>query len=130
MDLEQIKDWRGLENICSRCGGCGKRSYGSTSTWRGGMGGSSVTVDICDRCWGSGEDQKPWLDLRKLESIIAEQAQQRSLTHLTGVADMSVLKPALNELIKELKKLANGRKPRPQYFYNVCELLAKRLELP
>jgi hypothetical protein len=127
--IDQIKDYRGLENICRGCGGAGKRGYGSTATWHGGMGGQTCTVDICDKCWGSGDDQKPWLDLRKLESIIETQVQERILTYLTGIANMAGLKPALDELIKELEKLGRGRKARPQYFYNICQLLAKRLML-
>jgi hypothetical protein len=50
---------------CSLCGGRGRRVYGSTSTWREGMGGAAMTADVCDRCWGSGDDSEPFGDLRE-----------------------------------------------------------------
>lgn len=49
---------------CPACGGEGKRLYNSTATWRGGHGGQSMTTDICDRCWGSGDERIPGPDLR------------------------------------------------------------------
>ncbi len=58
---------RGLESghICDRCGGLGVRDYASTSTWRGGPGGSAMTRDVCDQCWGSGSDD-PWPSHREM----------------------------------------------------------------
>lgn len=62
-------EWRSLDpdfdKICVTCGGAGKRVYGSTSTWRGGIGGAAMTVDVCDRCWGSGEEVNRWPSHRK-----------------------------------------------------------------
>jgi len=45
---------------CPTCQGHGKRLYGSTSTWRGGIGGQAFTTDVCDSCWGSGLKDCPW----------------------------------------------------------------------
>lgn len=45
---------------CQRCLGTGVLTYASTSTWRGGCGGSMLSSDVCDRCWGSGIEGKPW----------------------------------------------------------------------
>lgn len=58
-------DVLGGDQPCKRCDGFGVRGYGSTTTWRGGAGGQIATEDICDTCWGSGSDAKPWLNLRK-----------------------------------------------------------------
>ena len=63
--------WRGIDREggdtpCTSCAGSGVRTYGDTSTWRGGYGGQMMTPDICDKCWGSGNANKPWTDLRKL----------------------------------------------------------------
>lgn len=63
--------WRGIdrelgEDPCKGCSGSGVRAYGSTSTWRGGIGGQMITSDICDKCWGSGNAGKPWFNLRRL----------------------------------------------------------------
>jgi len=45
---------------CTGCGGSGYQMYGSTATWRGGVGGQMLTNDVCDMCWGSGDAEKPW----------------------------------------------------------------------
>ena len=63
--------WRGInreggDTPCKVCGGSGVRAYGNTATWRGGIGGQMITSDICDRCWGSGNAEKPWQNLRRL----------------------------------------------------------------
>ena len=52
---------------CSACHGRGRREYPDTSTWRGGgYAGQAITVDICDRCWGTGDEGRPGTDLRAL----------------------------------------------------------------
>lgn len=63
---EMVADYRGVETPCRACNGWGVRLYGSTSTWRGGAGGASVTRDVCSACWGSGDANRHWLNLREL----------------------------------------------------------------
>lgn len=53
-----------LERQCPRCGGAGAYSYASTSTWRGGVGGAMFTPDVCDLCWGSGDENNPGENLK------------------------------------------------------------------
>lgn len=53
-------------NPCPRCGGDGRRIYGSTATWHGGIGGQMLTVDVCDGCWGTGDAVRKGVDLRKM----------------------------------------------------------------
>ena len=48
------------EDCCIKCSGSGYYSYSDTSTWRGGGGGQMFTTDVCNKCWGSGSDSKPW----------------------------------------------------------------------
>ena len=57
--LEYLLQWRGIEpgEECPQCSGSGYRVYGSTATWRGGVGGQTMTADVCDKCWGSGRLQ-------------------------------------------------------------------------
>ena len=70
-NMEHVRklEWRDVyeDEACDTCHGSGKRLYPSTSTWRGGIGGSMMTTDICDKCWGSGDKLHPWLDLRALK---------------------------------------------------------------
>jgi hypothetical protein len=59
-----------VEKPCKCCGGLGRRVYPNTTTWRGGMGGQQTTSDVCDKCWGSGDQNCTWLSLRKLSVFI------------------------------------------------------------
>ena len=67
---------RGLqhtEEICDRCVGFGTRLYGSTATWRGGLGGQAMTTDVCDGCWGSGNKERPWPSHAELTAMKRKQ---------------------------------------------------------
>ena len=67
--LEVVMDFHGIEkieDICPECEGRGKRTYGSTTTWRGGIGGQQMTTDVCDVCWGSGDIKHKGANLRLL----------------------------------------------------------------
>lgn len=61
-------EWRDVEHGCEclACGGAGVKSYPSTSTWRGGIGGQAFTTDVCDKCWGSGDRNNAWPSHRAL----------------------------------------------------------------
>lgn len=128
---EDALAWREIpeDECCSTCHGRGSRLYGSTSTWRGGMGGASVTLDVCDTCWGSGNRVRPWTDLRKLRDGEDARVALRAATFLADSvgASMDLTKPALRALSGELVRLGNGRKPRPAYFYDLSRALAKAL---
>ncbi len=88
-------DWRGIEEPCKTCGGSGTRAYGSTSTWRGGVGGQAITSGVCDTCWGSGDAYRPWPSRRKMESQAAE------ISRLT--ARIAELETALKPFVDEFK---------------------------
>jgi len=74
-------DWRGFATYygadgrriprspCPHCGGSGVKSYGSTATWHGGAGGQMITTDVCDACWGSGDDKNPWPSHREFYAM-------------------------------------------------------------
>lgn len=55
---------------CPECFGTGNKTYGSTATWRGGMGGASMTKGICDVCWGTGRTDVTGADQRKMRDIL------------------------------------------------------------
>lgn len=65
---ERMLSLRGLtpEEACKDCQGSGVKSYGNTSTWRGGIGGQMMTSDVCNKCWGSGNNNEPWTNLKQL----------------------------------------------------------------
>jgi 8-oxo-dGTP diphosphatase len=35
-----------------------------------GVGGSAMTPGVCDKCWGSGDNARPWANLKELEGKI------------------------------------------------------------
>ena len=51
--------------ICSSCGGEGIKAYPSTATWHGGIGGQSITEDVCDKCWGTGRNDVQGINLKE-----------------------------------------------------------------
>lgn len=63
---------------CPTCRGLGTRSYGSTATWHGGLGGCMITDGICDTCWGTGRTDKIGTDLRKLREELREKSVESS----------------------------------------------------
>lgn len=65
--LRDAVEFRGIfyEDRCLACDGMGIRSYENTSTWRHGAGGQSITNDVCDACWGSGNTFRPWKSWKK-----------------------------------------------------------------
>lgn len=115
MTKETYRDflaWRGVDAPCRHCQGAGVRMYGSTATWRGGMGGQGFTRDVCSACWGSGDSDRPGADLRSLERAAAARAAVASFEWLasrTG-ANMRLLGPALLALADQIDAIGRKRK--------------------
>lgn len=64
-----IKEARNIETVCKCCNGTGVITYANTSTWRGGIGGSAMTTDICNRCWGTGDIDNKGVNLREYDML-------------------------------------------------------------
>lgn len=69
--IEVAMDMLGLAHslggvACERCGGRGSRTYGSTATWHGGIGGQQLTPGVCDKCWGTGRKDHTGINLKRL----------------------------------------------------------------
>lgn len=62
---QRFLDWRGVETPCQLCNGSGRITYSNTATWRGGNGGSAITADVCNRCWGTGDEHRKGVNLHK-----------------------------------------------------------------
>lgn len=71
-ELESVLHYRRVrpEDACERCNGMGAHWYSSGATWRGGMGTASCEWDVCAECWGSGDRNKSWTNLRKVDEVI------------------------------------------------------------
>lgn len=117
---EKLLAWRGIEldDACTKCSGSGKRSYGSTATWRGGMGGCMITSDVCDVCWGSGDRYHPGANLRQLRSEESARIAKAALTAVTDSVGAYTERPvlrtkgggAIGEVLLELDKLLDRRR--------------------
>jgi hypothetical protein len=119
---------RYVDERCARCGGTGDRLYGSTATWRGGIGGAAMTTDVCDSCWGSGDTANPWDNKREADARTKAEISygaQMALAAALG-ADFSLLFPAQRFIADELEKLARKRK-LPAWTEELAGMLSKQL---
>lgn len=118
-----------MTTTCSGCAGQGSRWYGSGSGWRGGMAPACMRRDVCDLCWGSGDESQPSEDLRKRDEQREMEIDRRALKALTDVAgaQFSTCKPAVLELADVLEATTRGRKPRSQWRDGIALALAKHL---
>jgi len=118
-----------IEHPCPRCSGEGLRCYNNGSGWRGGVSFSKPTIDLCDECWGSGDAETPFRNLREFE---AECERARSVSLLDEVLRWyrGANRAAVSELAALLHKIDEGRVGRGASFA-ACRLagvLASRLE--
>ena len=66
---QSLYRWRGLnpkkDTICPECQGAGVRLYSDSGTWQQGLPGVEkvMTRDVCDKCWGSGAINRPFVSL-------------------------------------------------------------------
>ena len=129
---DELLDWRGVDDPCPACKGSGVKHYANTSTWRHSMGGASMTLDVCDICWGTGDVHRIGVDLRKQrdeEAVRVAEAAVSLLARSVGAhLTLTVTAPALKELISELNKLSRGRTERPRFFYDITASLASTLQ--
>jgi hypothetical protein len=88
--LDYFLKMRGVEKACKRCCGMGTKAYSSTSTWRGGMGGSSITTDVCDLCWGSGCAYRIGADLRALSRAQTKMTDEAAIYWLKSKLGMNL----------------------------------------
>lgn len=68
---------RGIEELCEECSGSGIKMYPSTAQWSGDIGGAAITKGICDKCWGSGDKNNPWLNLKSLNQKICDECKEK-----------------------------------------------------
>jgi len=62
--------WRNIITPCKKCGGSGVITYPSTALWRSGIGGQMISHGVCNECWGSGDENEHWSNIRKMENYI------------------------------------------------------------
>lgn len=114
-ELEKVRDgigtdrllWRGVDgDPCDRCNGAGVFSYGNTATWRGGAGGNMVTLDVCNACWGSGDQERKGCDLRRLRAELDEAQRRRGIEN-EAFAEAEDQRRDLEHALEEILALAH-----------------------
>ena len=93
------------------------------------MGGASMTRDVCDGCWGTGDQDRHGVDLRAQRDNWNQAVAKAAGELLSGSVGASLLvtRDAVEAIAGELEKMSNGRKPRPRFYYDIVTSLAKTL---
>lgn len=77
---KEFHEWmrvrRGIEDLCESCYGFGVKTYANTTPWGQGAGGQVITNDICDNCWGTGDENKKGVNLRHLLRILTTEQKK------------------------------------------------------
>ena len=125
----RLLEWRDIRTPCDDCQGSGTKMYGNTATWRYGMGGNAMTTDVCDKCWGSGDKERSWTDLRLLDKNKETEIRRRVAKWMHDSLGMylNTLHPALNILATNLEKQSRGRKEELYDYYLLCSVFAKEI---
>lgn len=103
---------RGVDDPCKACHGWGCRSYSSTATWRGGIGGQAFCMDICDKCWGTGDSFRIGTDIRALEQKQREWEREQCLQYFARVtgSTLSVMREHVRAMADILSAQERKRK--------------------
>lgn len=84
--------------------------------------------DVCNVCWGTGDESRTGVDLRKQRDEFNATVALEAGKYLTiGVGGLTVTRPALEAIADELDRLARGRKDRPRHFYTLVGYLADKV---
>lgn len=84
--------------------------------------------DVCNVCWGTGDESRTGVDLRKQRDEFNATVALEAGKYLSrAVGGITVTRPALEAIADELDRLARGRKDRPPYFYELVGYLADKV---
>lgn len=127
--LQAHREWRGVEDPCPDCGGSGVRTYSSTSLWRRGISGQAFTNGVCDKCWGSGDDNRPWTDLRKMEATFDDRVRVTAEDNLLRrLGSAYYPKEVFEQIADILETQTRKRKGVSTEFKQICNRLANVLK--
>jgi hypothetical protein len=106
--------YKGITTPCTQCGGVGTYMYSNTATWRqSGIAGQAFTRDVCDHCWGSGDEDKHGCDLRKMTLKHRRRDRVDALKHISAMlgCNMSTTKVYVSYYADVIATMAKKRKP-------------------
>lgn len=122
--LDVLRENRGIETPCTVCDGWGVRAYGSTATWRGGVGGQQITSGVCDSCWGSGDAYKPWVNWKRWEDEKRRFVAWKCMQWLEHRLGRDGLRESLEALREHLLKEGFRRRRAPCEHVEAARVMA------
>lgn len=126
-EIGNLKRLRHVETLCSRCQGIGGRSYPSGSTWRGGMGTASYEWDVCDHCWGSGDEHRHWSDIREIEATEKQRIQEAAEAYWFKRTGAFLFSKSVFESIANLLEKETRRRKVDGDYQVVCGMLSRAI---
>lgn len=126
-ECARFLEWRGVEAPCSTCGGSGRRAYANTATWRGGIGGCAITDDVCDHCWGSGDEFRHGVDLRAQRAEFDASVRRAAEAFLTDRLGSCFYPGETFDQIVELLEAQTRKRSVSYQFKEVCGHLARAI---
>lgn len=90
-----------------------------------------MTDGVCDVCWGSGNKNRPWGNLRAMEARYDADLSAEAIGLLERSAGCGLMTchgaiEAVCQLLEDASK-PTRRKPRPSWFDETCQVLARVL---
>lgn len=105
--LQAFRRIENKESVCEECEGSGKALYPTMSTWRYDVGAPLQTWDVCDICWGSGDENAPGEDLRTLHDWHA--CAKDALASIQNCCRMALREGSdKTEMLREIEHIAKG----------------------
>lgn len=104
---------KGIKVPCKICHGLGTYMYSNSATWhKEGMACQAFTNDICDNCWGSGDENKHGLNLRQLTLNTKRRDRAEALKHISSIlgCNLSLMKLFINHYADTIENLSKKRK--------------------
>lgn len=74
------------------------------------MGGASMTTDVCDKCWGSGDKHRPGENLRALWAARRAWDEEQVFAYLRDRVGVRLFSKRLADIAAYCGKQANKRK--------------------
>lgn len=123
---------RGVDTPCENCNGLGTICYPDSNTWRESSGRVVLrmfTHDVCNVCWGTGDEHRHGVNLQEIEATTNLRIAQVTVDRLARVAGatLKVSRKAVDALREQLELLAQKGKEYPPYFSKICRALADTL---
>ncbi len=105
--------------------------YSSGATYHGGAGTASLAYDICDKCWGSGDEGEPFDNLRERNERWKQKVAAAGIESITKSLGHCVEPFHLEHIAEGIAALGRKRKlpdgASPFWWSMYCNMFAAHL---